>query len=180
MARTLVPLVSGVEEMEAVIVIDMLRRAGWSVTSAAIDNPTVLASRGIQLICDSAWDEIDPNTFNVLVIPGGAEGAQKLSADNRILTTIRLFAKQHKTIAAICAGPLVLQAAGVLKGRKATCHPAVCDQLQEPNLLEDRVVVDGNIITSRGPGTAIEFTLQIIRSIDGDAKANEVAKAMVV
>ena len=180
MTTALVPLAHGVEEMEAVIVIDVLRRAQWAVTVAGVDTGVVTASRGVKLVPDAAWDAIDPASFDVLMIPGGAGGVDRLLSDPRVLKAVRAFHKAGKPIGAVCAGPLVLQAAGLLEGRKATCHPGVADKLTATQRLSDRVVVDGRLITSQGPGTSFEFALAMVRLVDGAAKAEALAQGMVL
>jgi 4-methyl-5(b-hydroxyethyl)-thiazole monophosphate biosynthesis len=127
MPSALIPLADGVEEMEAVILIDTLRRAEWSVVSAAVQQKTVHASRGVVLVADAMWDDISPDEFDILIIPGGAEGTATLSGTPSVLDAIRMFRDQDKLLAAICAGPLVLQAAGVLDDARITCHPGVSD-----------------------------------------------------
>ncbi|MBA4387822.1 MAG: DJ-1 family protein [Verrucomicrobia bacterium] len=180
MARVIVPLADGVEEMEAVIIIDVLRRAKWDVTVAAVSGLGVKGSRGVNLVADASWAQIDADSYDVLVIPGGAEGTRILAADRRILETVRKFVSGKKLVGAICAAPLVLQAAGVLDGRKATCHPGVRQSLTSAMIQPGRVVEDGMIVTSQGPGTTIEFALALIRIVDGRAAADLVAQAMVV
>jgi 4-methyl-5(b-hydroxyethyl)-thiazole monophosphate biosynthesis len=178
--KALVPLADGVEEMEAVIVIDTLRRAQWEVTSAAIGDQTVEASRGIRLVADARWNDIDPSAYDTMVLPGGAEGARRLASHAGVLETVRVFAATGRTVAAICAAPLVLQAAGILEGREATCHPSVRADLTAASAGNGRVIVDGNVITSQGPGTAFEFALTLIRRLDNPRKAADVAEAMLV
>lgn len=178
MKHVLVPLADGVEEMEAVIVMDVLRRVPWTVTAAGLASGVVTASRGVRIVPDAEWSAVDPSAFDILVIPGGQAGTEALSRDERVLEAIRLFMKAGKWVAAVCAGPRVLQAAGVLSGRRVTCHPAV--SLTPTKRLEDRVVVDGRLITSQGPGTSLEFVLAIVREIAGADTAKALAKSMVV
>ncbi|MFC1452287.1 DJ-1 family glyoxalase III [Verrucomicrobiota bacterium] len=190
MARVLLPLADGAEEMEAVIIIDVLRRARWEVVSASVKDASgrdsdperlhVACSRGVRLIADSCWGELDIDSFDLLILPGGSEGTDALCADNRVLRAARFFAESQRLVAAVCAAPLVLQAAGVLRGRKATCHPAVRDRMADPEISDDRVVVDGNIVTSQGPGTAMEFALAVIRLVEGPAAAETVASGLVL
>jgi 4-methyl-5(b-hydroxyethyl)-thiazole monophosphate biosynthesis len=180
MARVLIPLADGCEEMEAVILIDTLRRAGWSVTSAGLKPGPVTASRGVRILPDVIWDDIRPADFDLLVLPGGGPGTENLRKDPRVLAAVREFDEQAKTVAAICAAPLVLQEAGILNGRRATCHPSVGDQLIATPRLNARVVIDHHLITSQGPGTTFEFALAIIRAVDGPGKADQIARAMVL
>lgn len=178
--NVLMPVADGSEEMEVVIVVDTLRRAKWNVVIAGLGAGAIRASRGVRLVPDAAWADVAPDTFDMLVIPGGGEGVMALAKDQRLLAAVRAFMANGKWVAAICAGPLVLQAAGVLQGRRVTCHPGVADELTQTTRLNDRVVTDGHLITSQAPGTAIEFALALVRAVDGDRKAAELAKAMVV
>ena len=123
MPRVLTPLAQGVEEMEAVIVTDTLRRAGWTVVLAGLEAGNITASRDVVLLPDTTWDQIDPQAFDLIVLPGGAGGAKRLRADQRVIHALQLFAQSGKWIAAICAAPSVLHAAGILAGRNATCYP---------------------------------------------------------
>ena len=178
--NTLVPLASGVEEMEAVIIIDTLRRAGWDVVSVAIEgNTTIQCSRGVVLIADQLWEQIDPADFDLIVLPGGLKGTEALTAHAGLAEAIRIFLTSERTVAAICAAPLVLQAAGVLTDRTVTCHPSVTDDITITETSSSHVVIDNNLITSQGPGTAMEFALTLIQQIDGEAKAKQIANAMV-
>ncbi len=178
--NTLVPLANGVEEMEAVIIIDTLRRAGWDVISVAVEgNTTIKCSRGVVLVADQLWEQIDPADFDLIVLPGGLQGTETLTAHAGLAETIRIFLTTDRTVAAICAAPLALQAAGVLTGRSITCHPSVTDDITITKASASNVVIDGNLITSQGPGTAIPFALTLIQQIDGEAKAKQIADAMV-
>jgi len=163
-----------------VIVADTLRRAKWRVVLAGLAEGAITASRGVRLVPDAAWADIIPEAFDMLVIPGGSDGVTALAKNEHLLATVRTFMTNNKWVAAICAGPLVLQAAGVLKGRRATCHPGVAGELTQTPRLNDRVVVDGRLITSQAPGTAFEFALELVRAVEGDRKADELAKSMVV
>lgn len=180
MPTVLVPLANGVEEMEAVIIVDVLRRAQWTVTTAGVDDGVLIASRGVRLVPDKRWDDIRPADFDILMIPGGAGGVDRLKADARVLEAVRLFTQAGKRIGAVCAGPLVLQAAGILAGRRVTCHPGAAKDLTVTPRLTDRVVVDGTLVTSQGPGTSFEFALAMIRLVDGAEKADTLAKGMVL
>jgi 4-methyl-5(b-hydroxyethyl)-thiazole monophosphate biosynthesis len=170
MRRILIPLADGVEEMEAVIVTDVLRRAHCSVTTASVGRDlTVTASRGVRLLADCLWRDIgslDP--YIGIVIPGGAGGTQALCASEDVLRVLQAFNSSGKHIGAICAGPLVLQAAGLLAGRRFTCYPGVEKEIQDAIHCSGNVVCDRNLITSRGPGTAFEFALALISAMSGD------------
>ncbi|OGV57648.1 MAG: hypothetical protein A2283_02895 [Lentisphaerae bacterium RIFOXYA12_FULL_48_11] len=180
MTTVLVPLADGVEEIEAVIPIDMFRRAGWMVVSAGMTGEIIRASRDVRLVADKLWKDIVPSSFDILLLPGGSKGTEFLAASNAIIESVTNFFNEDKIVAAICAAPLILQKAGIMKGKKATCHPAVRKDLNIPQYVEAPVVVDGKIVTSMGAGTAFEFSLTIIEMVDGSAKADEVASGIVL
>jgi 4-methyl-5(b-hydroxyethyl)-thiazole monophosphate biosynthesis len=180
MAEALVPLADGVEEMEAVIIMDVLRRAKWRVVGCGLRPGLVTASRGVLLQPDTEWDRIDPLAFEVLVLPGGAGGTQALSDDARVLETVRRFVRDQRLVGAICAAPRVLKAAGVVGGRRITCHPSVRDAFGEHPISNERVVVDGRLVTSQGPGTTFEFALKLIALVDGPPAAEAVAKGLIL
>jgi len=181
MLKALVLLAEGVEEMEAVIAIDVLRRTGVEVVAASTGPAReVTASRGVRLIADALLNEANPAAFNTLVIPGGAGGARRLAGDPRVLDLVRLFVQAGKLVAAVCAGPVVLKAAGVLDGVRFTCHPGVRDQFPGVQLSTDRVVMDNNFITSQGPGTSMEFALAIARRLVGEEVAAKVADGLLL
>jgi len=181
MIKALVPLAQGCEETEAVAVIDTLRRAGWNVTSAAVGGKTTItASRGVTLIADAKWEELDLLEFDALILPGGAGGTQVLCKDDGVQEALRIFNIKEKWIGAICAAPLALHTAGILKGRRFTCYPGTEKQMSRTDRSDDRVVVDHNLITSQGPGNAIEFALKLIEEIDGPSAAAQVADGMLV
>ncbi len=183
MASILIPLADGVEEMEAVIVIDVLRRAGWKVIAAAIgDSPVVTASRGVTLAADSRWQDaaLHVATFDGIVIPGGGAGTAALCQHEGVLECLRAFEKRGLLIGAICAGPLVLQAAGILRGRCYTCYPGVEDGITGASHCMKKTVRDGQLITSQGPGTAFDFALTLIATVDGPDKADAIRRQLVL
>ena len=160
MARVLIPLADGCEELEAVTIIDLLRRAGIEVVTAGLRDGPVTASRGVVLLPDRNLDEVLGDDFDMIVLPGGLPGADHLDADPRIHTLLQRMAEQDLYTAAICAAPKVLLNAGLLDGHKATAYPG-------SQLLEDAVVTDGKVVTSRGPGTAMDFALTLIEHLMG-------------
>jgi len=181
MQRVLVPLAQGCEELEAITIIDLLRRAGIDVVSAGLDAQPVVASRQTTLIPDTTLEEVLDDDFDMIVLPGGLPGADNLNQDKRLHQIISRCAADHKTIAAICAAPKVLATAGLLEGKSATAYPGVLEQLNLKNTLltGSAVEIDGNIITSRGPGTAMDFTLTLIQRLCGDTKKQEIEKQLV-
>jgi protein deglycase len=179
MPTVLVPLAQGCEEIEAVTIIDILRRAGITVVSAGLDTQAVSASRGTVLIPDTTLDEALKQSFDMVVLPGGQPGTNNLKADTRILALLRQMAQQDKYICAICAAPSVLATAGLLDGRSATCFPGALSTFGKVNLQNTAIVEDQKIITSRGPGTAMDFSLTLVERLAGKAKRDEVETGLV-
>lgn len=176
MAAVLVPLADGCEELEAVTVIDLLRRAGIDVTTAGLDGEVVTASRGVKLVPDTSLDEALRQEYDMVVLPGGAGGAERLGRDDRVRELLLRMADSERFTAAICAGPKVLAGAGLLEGKRATSFPNARDFVVEhgADYSEEPVVQDGKIITSRGPGTAMDFALSLIEQLAGKTKRREV------
>jgi len=176
MARVLVPLAQGCEELEAVTIIDLLRRAGIEVITAGLDDRPVKASRNVTLIPDTTLDKVLSQEFDMIVLPGGLPGADHLDQDQRIQKLLKRMATENKFIAAICAAPKVLATAGILDGKHATSFPGILEKLQLNNttLENNAVVQDGKVTTSRGPGTAMDFTLALIENLSGSDKRKEV------
>jgi len=175
--KALVPLAEGFEELEAVTIIDVLRRAGVEVTVAALASSPVTGSHAIQIAADTTLDAVDARSFDAVVLPGGP-AAKRLRDDARVLEIVRAAAASGKLVAALCAAPIALEAAGVLAGKRATVYPG--NALPSAELVEERVVIDGNIVTSRGPGTALEFSLTLVEALVNREKANELRAAMIV
>lgn len=175
----LVPLAEGFEEIEAVTVIDVLRRGGIDVCPVSISkSANVLGSRGITVTADRIWDDIDWKSFDGIVLPGGGEGTKNLAADPRIAEVVRAFDKTGKLVAAICAAPMVLGFAGILRGRKATCYPSCEGPLGDAYVSDRKVVEDGNLITGQGPGTAMDFALALVRKLAGEQTAKSVCNGL--
>ena len=150
------------------------------MTAAGVKAGPVTASRGVRLIPDREWAEVDRQEFDAILIPGGMEGTRRLMGDERILTRIRSQVEAGRWVGALCAGPLVLQAAGVLTGRRATCHPGVANELTATPRRSDRVVTDGRVVTSQGPGTTFEFALEMIRHLAGADRAKTVESGLML
>lgn len=179
MSTVLVPLAQGCEEIEAITVIDILRRAGINVVSAGLDAQPVRASRGTVLIPDSTLDAALKQSYDMVVLPGGQPGSNNLKADPRILALLISMAKQDKYVCAICAAPAVLATAGLLDGKHATSFPGALDDFPQIKLQAAAVVEDGKFITSRGPGTAMDFALTLVEKLAGNAKRMEVETGLV-
>ena len=178
MASVLVPLAQGCEELEAVTVVDLLRRAGVHVVTAGLDNAPVRASRGVVLLADMTLDEALKQEYDMVVLPGGLPGADHLDGDPRIRGLLRTMADSGRYTAAICAAPKVLASTGLLEGKKVTSFPGVLDAFDGLDYRTDPVVQDGHLITSRGPGTAMDFALALIENLVGKAKRDEVESAL--
>jgi 4-methyl-5(b-hydroxyethyl)-thiazole monophosphate biosynthesis len=180
MANVLVPLAQGCEELEAVTVIDLLRRAGITVDSAGLDERPVRASRGTVLIPDITLDEALTRNYDMIVLPGGLPGADHLKNDARVIELVTRMAQQDKYTAAICAAPRVLAQAGLLAGRRATSFPGALDITGIPGIdyCDQPVVRDGRVITSRGPGTAMDFALELIEILCGREQRDTVESAL--
>ena len=178
MKRVIVPIVSGVEEMEAVIMIDIFRRAGWEVVAASMDDHIVSASRGVRLVPDAAWSAITPCEFDILAFPGGLKGVEALCSTVPILETARSFHRNGKLIGAICAAPLILHRIGILYDRRFTSHPSVRSQLPVSGWTDSAVVADGNIVTGKGAGAAFAFALALVRRAGDLVAAEEIARSI--
>ena len=178
--KALVPIANGTEEIEAVCIIDVLRRAEVSVTVASVEELQVTASRGVKLVADQLIGDCVDDTYDLIALPGGMPGAEHLRDSKDLEEMLKRQRQEGRPYAAICASPvIVLQHHGLLKGRRATCHPDFVDQLENADAAETRVVVDGPCITSRGPGTAIEFALKLVEVLYGERKAEEVGRRML-
>ena len=179
--KALVPIANGCEEMEAVIIIDTLRRAEWDVTVAGLTAGTIEASRGVKLVPDTSWDQINPDDFDVLLLPGGFGGTEALCKHAGVQQALRDFNENGKWIGSICAAALALHAAGILEGRRFTCYLGVEQKLPSHfQRLEEIVVVDGHLITSQGPGTAFEFALKVIAECSSPNLSDEVRAGLLL
>ena len=176
MASVLVPLAPGCEELEAVTVVDLLRRAGIEVVTAGLAVGPVTASRGVVLVPDTTLDEALGREFDMVVLPGGMPGADHLDKDPRVRELLHKMADSGRFTAAICAAPKVLGNAGLLTGKRATSFPGFVDKMALPDVtyLEETVVHDGKVITSRGPGTAMDFALHLIEILADKVTRDEV------
>jgi len=176
MSRVLVPLAEGFEEIEAVTVIDLLRRARIDVRTAALGARRVTGSHGITIQADTELGKLPNEIFDMVVLPGGMPGARHLAEDPRVAEILRKHAGAGRITAAICAAPMVLAAAGLLDQREATSFPGFLRDDSAPGLRLSTapVVVDGKVVTSRGPGTAIDFSLALIELLEGRAARDEV------
>lgn len=156
-----------------------MRRAGVDVTTFGLVEGAIEGSHGIKVMADSSVDEIKADDFDGIVLPGGYPNFVKLGEDERALKLVREMDAAGKCVAAICGAPSVFSKAGVLRGRKATIHPGVKDALIDAHYVAERVIVDENLITSQGPGTAIEFSIKLVEVLIGKEKAKEVSAEII-
>ena len=177
--RALVPIANGVEDIEAVTVIDVLRRAQVEVTVASIEHDlTVEMAQGCKLLADTSLNDVKKETFDLIVVPGGSQGAAALAKNKALIEMIKQNRANRRWYAAICAAPaMVLAAHDLLDGKRATCFPAFKDQL--PKYVDQPVVVDGHCITGQGPAAALAFSLKLVELVAGEDKARKIAESML-
>ena len=178
-------LANGFEEGEALFVVDIIRRAGFVCDAVSVEEEIVKGSHGIRTIADCLLENADCNSYDMIVLPGGLPGADTLRDNDTVIEWVRDFAsRQDKYVAAICAAPQVIAKAGVSKGRRLTSYPGEkyqklftdAEYMDDNRLMEECVVVDGNLITSRGPGTTLPFAYRLVEILGGDAE--KLRKAM--
>ena len=172
MSKAVVFFAEGTEECEALLVVDLLRRAKVDVTVAsASGSREILSSHKIRITADALAEEVDYSDVDLVVLPGGIPGTPNLAANKTVTDTCTAFAKSGKKVAAICAAPSVLASLGLLEGKNATAHAGA-------HVLDAEVVVDGNITTSYGLGGAIPFALELVRQLAGQAEADRIRNAI--
>jgi 4-methyl-5(b-hydroxyethyl)-thiazole monophosphate biosynthesis len=179
MAKVYIFLANGFEEVEGLTAVDLLRRAGIDITTVSVTGePFITGSHQIIIKADALFAEVDFADADMLVLPGGMPGTKHLSEHEGLDQLLKEFCAKGKKVSAICAAPSVLGSKGLLKGKKATCFPGFEVALLGAHIKNEVVVVDGNFITSKGLGTAIDFSLAIIKSIKGEAEASNIAKTI--
>ncbi len=180
--RALIAVADGSEDLECVTLIDVLRRADIEVLLASVeDRRMITCARGTRLTADVMLLDVLAQDFDLIALPGGMPGAQRLADFEPLAERVRKQARAGELFAAICAAPAVaLQQYGVLRQRRMTCYPSFSDRLSGCSFVDEPVVVDGNCITSQGPGTALAFALTLVEQLVGRNTRNEVAKAMLV
>lgn len=173
-------LADGFEEVEAIAIIDVLRRAGITTVVAGLHDGHITSARKVKIIPDATIDTVKASDFDMLVLPGGQPGTDNLNADPRVKELIVRFSEQGKLTGAICAAPTVLANAGILQGKHATSFPSYRDRLGGAFYEETAVVTDGKVMTSRGPGTAFAFGLAIVERLVNKEKAQNIREAMLI
>lgn len=180
MKKVIVPLAQGFEEIEAIASIDVLRRANIEIITVSLGDLKVKGAHDIVVLADKSIDEIDVNELDGILLPGGMPGSTNLRDDERVINIVKSLNENGKLISAICAAPIVLEKAGVLKGRKATSYPGFDEEMSSCNYTDDRVVVDNNVITGKGPGAALEFVLEVVNYLVGEETVNRLKEEMII
>jgi len=180
MPRVAVILADGFEEVEAMAIVDVLRRAGIDTVLAGLHDGPIASARKVKVIPDTVIDSVKADDFDMIVLPGGQPGSDNLNADSRVKALVQSFAGKGKLTGAICAAPIVLASAGVLQGKHVTAYPSYKERLGGAVYEEKSVVVDGNILTSRGAGTALLFGLAIVERLINTEKARKIKDAMLI
>lgn len=178
--KVLVPLAPGFEEIEAITSIDVLRRAGIEVVTVSLNSIDVKGAHNIPVIADQRISQINIEEYDGILLPGGMPGAQNLKENSQILNFVRQINEKDLLVAAICAAPMVLETAGILENVNATSYPSFKKEVPSCNYKEERVVKDGNIITSRGAGVALEFALEVVEYLEGRKAKEDLIDSMLV
>ena len=170
---------NGFEEVEALTTVDLLRRSGNGVVICSMTgNKLLKGSHNINIIADCLFEELKTDSFDGIILPGGMPNSHTLRNDERVIETVRKFCEAGRLVCAICAAPCVLERAGLLKGKRATSYPG-CIDAESCIYSEEPALRDGNIITSRGVGTAIPFALEIIKYVNGEGAAKRIAESII-
>jgi len=179
MKKACILLAKGFEEIEALTVVDVLRRLDIECIICSTDTLEVTGAHRITVIADRLMNEMNFKDYETIILPGGMPGASNLKTDRRVIARIQEFDKAGKFIAAICAAPIVLKEAGILKGRTITSFPGFREEFKDSHYVDDAVVLDKNILTSRGPGTALEFAFAIAENMTDSNMVNKVKHSMI-
>ena len=177
--KALIILAPGYEELEAVAVVDILRRAGIDVTIAAVEPGPVSSARNVRIVPDVLLEDTAGRDFDLVVLPGGLESTETLAANQQVISMLKRQLANQGLIGAICAAPTILDRHGLSTGRTITCHPVCRDAVRHADISEERVVEDGLVVTSQGPGTAVEFALRLVERLEGPGKMKEVNKGVL-
>ncbi len=180
MKKVAIILAEGFEEIEAVAVIDILRRAGVDLLIAGLSKEPVSSARNVRIIPDVSIDELDPQDLDMVILPGGMGGVERLKGDPRVERLIKEVRQKGRYVSAICAAPTALAKFGLLEGKKATVYPSLKEEIKPASYVDESVVEDARIITSQGPGTAFLFGLKLVEKLLGKEKAQEVAQRMLI
>ncbi len=166
--KVLVPLAEGFEEIEAVTIVDVLRRTDIDVITVYLDNNPVIGAHDIPVTADKGIHEINSDDIDSIILPGGMPGSENLKNSKTIIDIVKKIYSKEKLVAAICAAPIVLGHAGILHGKKATCYPGFEKEIKGAYCVDKPVVTDGNIITGSAAGSALPFALEIVKNLKGE------------
>ena len=180
MKKVLIMLAEGFETLEALSVKDICARAGIICNLCGVKNKVVVSSHGIKVESDVCFEDGEFNDYDAIVIPGGMPGSTNLRDNTKVISLVKEYYDNKKIVASICAGPIVLAKAGILDGKNVTSYPGFEDELGDVNYKEEVVVRDENIITSRGPATALEFSYEILKALGFEEKAEKIKEDMLV
>jgi len=180
MPKVVVLLADGFEEVEAIAIVDVLRRAEIETVIAGLHSGPMSSAHKVQVVPDTVIDTVNADDFDMIVLPGGQPGSDNLNADPRVRVLLKSFDQKGKLTGAICAAPIVLAGAGLLNGKHATSYPSYKEKLGNAIYEERSVVTDGNILTSRGAGTALTFGLAIVERLVNKEKALKIKEAMLI
>ena len=178
MVKALVFLATGFEEIETVTIVDVLRRAGIEVIVAGLTPNAIEGAHEMKMVPDTSLDDVEIEDFDAIVVPGGNPGYKNLRKDSRVISMIKQAFNSNKLIAAICAAPAVLSDAGTLKGKACTIYPGMENELEKGGGIpkQDTIVIDENLVTSRGPATALPFAITLVEKLAGKEAAEAVSK----
>lgn len=179
MDKSLMILAEGFEEVEALTIVDLLRRAELPVITAGLDSERVTGSHGIEIKADCLLEGAELGDVGCLIIPGGLAGVERLAASERVLELVRDFERDGKLLSAICAGPLVLYRSGALTGRRVACHPCIEERLEGVSISHEAVAIDGKIVTSRALGTAMDLALALVSCFKDAYASNALASSIL-
>lgn len=181
MKNAVICLATGFEEIEAVGVIDVLRRADMNVIVASVDDEeAVVGSHNLCVETDCGLSDIDARTVDAVILPGGMPGAKNLASNDKVLELIRDVYGRGRYVCAICAAPMALSAAGILKGKRVTCYPGFEDRLEDCSWTGEAVTVDGNVITGKGPGKVFDFALKLVEIFCNEDSSAKLSAGMLV
>ncbi len=177
--KAVVPLAEGFEEIEFSTIVDILRRAGIDVAVAGLKEGIIDGAHGVRVTPDTLIDKVGAGDFDVIILVGGNPGFVNLGKSEKVLKLVKEMCDKGKYVTAICGAPSVLAKAGVIQGKRATVFPGMEGTLTGAQYRDEKVVVDGKIITSQGPGTALEFAVKLVEVLAGKDKAREVTKEVL-
>ena len=175
--KVMVPLANGFEEIEALTIIDVLRRAGIQTDTIGVIGSFIESKHGIRVMVDKRLNEVNEDNYDAIILPGGSPGYENLRKSKRVIEILKKFNSQNKLIGAICGAPLILAREGLLDNKKATIYPGMERELPHPR--DEPVIVDGNIVTSQGPGTAMKFALTLVKLLKGEKDAERLKRELV-